>query len=77
MEQWNSHPVTSACNYTLTQLWVQGIVTSGSTSYSAVIDILTGTKDTQYFGVEEERPVPQEQCVNNVELPKIPYQLSA
>ena len=77
VEQWNSHPVTSACNYTPTQLWIQGMVTNRNTSYSAVSDILTGTEDIQYLGVDEDGPVPQEQSVNSVEVPEIPYQLSS
>ena len=28
VEHWNSHPVTSACNYTPIQLWVRGLVAS-------------------------------------------------
>ena len=44
VEQWNSRPVTSACNYTPIQLWVRGLVASRNTGYLAVDDVLQDNK---------------------------------
>ncbi len=76
VEQWNSHPVTSACNYTPIQLWVRGLVVNRNTGYSAVNDVLTDRQDVDNLGVEEDGPVPQEQSVNNVEVAEIPFDLT-
>ena len=76
VEQWNSHPVTSACNYTPIQLWVRGMVTSRNTGYSAVNDVLTNREDLENLGVDEDGSIPQEQSSNNVEVAEIPYHLT-
>ena len=76
VEQWNSHPVTSACNYTPTQLWVRGLVESRNTDCSAVNDVLVDRQDFEGLGVEEDGPVPQLQSSNSVEVAEIPFQLT-
>ena len=76
VEHWNSHPVTSACNYTPIQLWVRGLVASRNTGYSAVDDVLTDRQDFEDLGVEEDGPVPQQQSVNNVEVAETPFDLT-
>ena len=76
VEHWNSHPVTSACNYTPIQLWVRGLVASRNTGYSAVDDVLTDRQEFEDLGVEEDGPVPQQQSVNNVEVAETPFDLT-
>ena len=76
VEQWNSHPVTSASYYTPTQLWLRGMISCRNTSYSAVTNVLTNSQDFQNLGVDEDGPVPQEESINNVEVAEIPYVLS-
>ena len=75
VEQWNSHPVTSACNYTPIQLWVRGLVASRNTGYSAVDDVLTDRQEFENLGVEEDGPV-QLQSVNNVEVAETQFDLT-
>ncbi|XP_028414092.1 uncharacterized protein LOC114537171 [Dendronephthya gigantea] len=73
IEEWNSHPVTSACSYTPIQLWVRGLVASRNTDYSAVNDVLTDRQDFEDLGIEEDGPVPQIQSGNNVEMYNVPF----
>ena len=76
VEQWNSHPVTSACSYTLRQLWVKGLVESRNKDYSAVNDVLVDRQDFVNLGAEEDGPVPQLQSSNRAEVAEIPFQLT-
>ena len=76
VEHWNSHPVTSACNYTPIELWVRGLVASRNTGYSAVDDVLTDRQEFEDLGVEEDGPAPQQQSVNNVEVAETPFDLT-
>ena len=70
VEQWNSHPVTSASNYTPTQLWLSGIlIIQLSTTCSQ-------SQDFQNLGVDEDGPMPQDDSIHNVEVAEIPYMLS-
>lgn len=78
VEEWNSHPVTSACNYTPIQLWVRGMLSSRNSSYSAVNDVITNRQQLENLGVDEDGPVPQQQSVsvNHVEVPELQYNLT-
>ena len=44
--------------------------------YSALNDVLSNRQDVDFFGVDEEGPVPLEQTTNNVEVAEIPYDLT-
>ena len=76
VQEWNNHPVTSACHYTPLQMWVQGIVNSRNTDYSALNDVLLNRQDVDFLGVDEEGPIPKAQTANNVEVAEIPYDLT-
>ena len=76
VQEWNNHPVTSACHYTPLQMWVQGIVNSRNTDYSALNDVLLNRQDVDFLGVDEEGPIPEAQTANNVEVAEIPYDLT-
>ena len=75
VEQWNSHPVTSAYNYTPIQLWVRELVASRNTGYSAVNDVLTARQEFENLG-DEDGPAPQLQSVNNVEVAETQFDLT-
>ena len=75
VEEWNNHPVTSACNYTPKQLWVRGMLSQNS-NYSAVNDVITDRQQLDNLGVDEDGPVPQHQSVNYVTVPEIEYGLT-
>ena len=70
VQEWNNHPVTSACHYTPLQLMVQCIVNSGNTGYLAV-NVLLNRQDIDFLGVDEEGPIPEAQTANNVEVAEI------
>lgn len=40
--RWNNHPVTTKCNLSPNQLWLQGMISLRNSGYSAVIDVTNG-----------------------------------
>ena len=78
VEGWNNHPVTSACHYTPSQLWVQGMISSRNSGYSAVDDVINNQQELDNIGVDEEGPVPELQSasVDRVQVPQQHYILT-
>ncbi|CAB4038688.1 Hypothetical predicted protein [Paramuricea clavata] len=62
--QWNNHPVSTECNFTPNQLWVQGMLNLRNSCYSAVSSVIEGEvpfADIEMYGVDEEELLPNEQ----------------
>ena len=76
---WNNYPVTSECNYSPRQLWIDGMVRMRNGGYSVVQHVLEGDDFAQLhnnYGIDEEGPVPCLQTNNNVHIPENAFQPS-
>ncbi|XP_068712034.1 uncharacterized protein [Montipora foliosa] len=79
ISSWNHPPVTSACNYSPGQLWVDGMLRMRNHIHSAVQDVLQGNQQPDlpnYHGIDEEGPVPALQTNNNEVVPENRFQPS-
>lgn len=81
MAQWNNHPVTTECNLSPRQLWVQGMVSLQNSGYTAVDDVVSNTHNLSNYGVCEDGPVPEENpsrmvCVPESSVPLNEQQLA-
>ena len=57
--QWNNHPVSTECNFSPNQMWVQGMLRLRNSGYSAVSAVVAGNPvDVEQYGIDEEEPVP-------------------
>ena len=69
--QWNNHPVSTQCNFSPNQLWIQGMLHFRNSGYKAVTDV-TASKAVNLFnhyGIDEEGPVPDMQSDYAVSVP--------
>ena len=60
ISRWNNHPVSTQCNFSPNQLWIQGMLHFRNSGYKAVTDV-TASKAVNLFnhyGIDEEGPVP-------------------
>lgn len=75
---WNNHPVTSECNYSPRQLWIDGMVRMRNSTCSAVQDGLRGNDfaELHNYVVDEDGPIPRLQTNNNVQIPENGFQPS-
>ena len=78
ISSWNHHPVTTECNYSPRQLWIDGMLRMRNHVHSAVQNVLQGNDqpDLLNYGIYEEGPVPGLQTNNNVVVPGIGFQPS-
>ena len=78
ISSWNHHPVTTECNYSPRQLWIDGMLRIRNHVHSAVQNVLQGNDqpDLLNYGIYEEGPVPGLQTNNNVVVPGIGFQPS-
>lgn len=68
--QWNNHPVSTECNLSPNQMWIQGMVDPRNSRYAAVSDVTQGDPiDFNQYGIDEEEPVPARQEEYNVVVP--------
>ena len=60
ISSWNHHPVTTECNYSPGQLWIDGMLRMRNHVHSAVQNVLQGNDqpDLLNYGIDEEGPVP-------------------
>ena len=71
ISQWNNHPVSTYCNFSPNQLWIQGMLHFRNSGYKAVTDV-TVRKTVNLFnhyGIDEEGPVPDMQSDYAVSVP--------
>ena len=68
--QWNNHPISTQCNFSPNQLWIQGMLHFRNSGYQAVTDVTTGKAvDFDHYGIDEEGPVPYMQSNCTVSVP--------
>ena len=65
--QWNNHPVTTQCNFSPNQLWIQGMLNFRNSEYKAVADVTAGNLD--HYGIDEEGPLLEMQSDYAVNVP--------
>ena len=70
--------MTSECNYSPLQLWIDGMMTMKNRTSSAVQAVLRGNDfaELHNYGVDEDGPVPRLQTNNNVQIPENGFQPS-
>ncbi|CAH3140857.1 unnamed protein product, partial [Pocillopora meandrina] len=71
ISQGNNHPVSTKCNFSPNQLWIQGMLHFRNSRYKAVTDV-TARKTVNLFnhyGIDEEGPVPDMQSDYAVSVP--------
>lgn len=75
--QWNNHPVTTECNFSPNQLWLQGMLSLRNSGYSAVMDVTNGqTVDFFQYGVDDDGPVAEMQYDYRVAVPESPIMVN-
>ena len=68
--QWNNHPVTTQCNFSPNQMWIQGMLNFRNSEYQAVADVTAvGAGNLDHYGIDEEGPVPDLQSDYAVNVP--------
>ena len=74
---WNSHSLSTESNFTPEQLWIQGMVNSRGSGYSAVNSVQSGTHvNWSDYGMDEDGPVPELQSNYNVQVPESPISIT-
>ena len=60
--QWNNHPVSTECNLSPNQLWIQGMLDSRNSRYGAVSDVTQEEQiDFDNYGIDDDGLVPEEE----------------
>ncbi|XP_073229075.1 uncharacterized protein [Porites lutea] len=68
--QWNNHPVSTQCNFSPNQLWIQGMLNSRNSGYQVVTDVTAREAvNFDHYGIDEEGPVPDVQSDYAVSVP--------
>lgn len=68
--QWNNHPVSTQCNFSPNQLWIQGMLHFRNSGYQAVTDVTASEAvNFDHYGIDEEGPVPDMQRDYEVSVP--------
>lgn len=68
--EWNNHPVTTQCNFSPNQLWMQGMLNFRNSGYQAVTDVTAGQAGNfDHYRIDEEGPVPEMQSDYAVNVP--------
>ena len=75
LQQWNDHPVTTECNYSPRQMWVQGMLQLRHSNLTAVRDVVDEEINPEEYGVDEEGPVPALENEQSV-VPEVPVFIS-
>ncbi len=76
-EAWNCHPLRTEGNLSPRQLWVQGMITSRNTTYSAVTSVQSGLQiNWDEYGIDEDGPVADSQSDYIVTVPESPISLT-
>lgn len=73
---WNSHALSTEHNLSPRQLWVQGMLNSANSGYTAVQGIFNDQINWNEYGIDEDGPVPEEQANYAVEVPTPPFSLT-
>ena len=69
---WNSHKITTECEYTPHQLYIQGMMRRSGGNLSMVRDVFDqGQVDVEGFGYDPDGPVPEIRTNNDVRIPSI------
>ena len=76
LQQWNDHPVTTECNYSPRQMWVQGMLQLRHSNLTAVRNVVDEEINPEGYGVDEEGPVPALENEQSVVVPEIPVFIS-
>ena len=76
LRQWNYHPVTTECNYSPRQMWVQGMLQLRHSNLTAVRNVVDEEINPEEYGVDEEGPVPALENEQSVVVPEIPVFIS-
>ena len=76
LQQWNDHPVTTECNYSPRQIWVQGMLQLRHSNLTAVRNVVDEEINPEEYGVDEEGPVPALENEQSVVVPEIPVFIS-
>lgn len=70
-EAWNCHPLSTERNLSPRQLWVQGMISSRDTNYSAVASVQSGLQiNWDEYGIDEDGPVPDLQSDHSIGVPQ-------
>ena len=76
-EAWNCHPLSTEGNLSPRQLWVQGMISSRNTNYSAVTSVQSGLQiNWDDYGIDEDGPVADLHSNNNVIVPESPINIT-
>ena len=76
-EAWNCHALSTEGNLTPRQLWVQGMITSQNTIYSAVASVHDNEEiNWDEYGIDEDGPVAELQSTYSVTVPESPINLT-
>jgi hypothetical protein len=77
-QQWNDHPVSTECNYTPRQMWVQGMLQLRHSNLTAVQSVIGDAEhiNPDEYGVDEEGPVPVLESEGSVVVPQIALHMS-
>ena len=74
---WNSHALSTEHNLSPRQLWVQGMLNSANSGYTAAQSVFNGDQiNWNEYGIDEDGPVPEEQTNYAVEVPVPPFSLT-
>ena len=79
VSQWNNHPVSTECNFSPNQLWVQGMLELRNSGYSAVSSVVEGqitVSDIEQYGIDEDEVLHNEQEDYAVVVPETRLPLS-
>ncbi|CAH3153338.1 unnamed protein product [Porites lobata] len=69
-DEWNNHPVSTQCNFSPNQLWIQGMLNSRNSGYQVVTDVTaTEAVNFDHYGIDEQGPVPDVQSDYAVSVP--------
>ena len=56
--QCNNHPLSTQCNFSRNQLWIQGMLHFRNSGYQAVTDVtISKAVNFDHYGIDEEGPV--------------------
>ena len=76
-EAWNCHALSTEGNLSPRQLWVQGMITSQNTIYSAVASVHDNEEiNWDEYGIDEDGPVAELQSTYSVTVPESPINLT-
>ena len=75
--QWNNHALSTEAGYTPLQKWTEGFYRFAESNFMTVREVMNPADIDNYYGVDDDGPLPELQTYNHVEVPRCAIELTA